>query len=117
MFAAVGPVTVGRNIHQEKPNATFSSRRRHGVIVVPVVAMAQTNTPATQPNATPSTTAPHTADQNANATNAKSSLRMQVRDMMQKAGFSDIHMMTGSLLIRAKDKDGNPVVMNVSLTP
>ena len=84
------------------------------LLLCPSVAMAQTNTPATQPNATPSTTAPHTADQNANATNAKSSLRMQVRDMMQKAGFSDIHMMTGSLLIRAKDKDGNPVVMNVS---
>ena len=39
---------------------------------------------------------------------------MQVRDMMQKAGFTDIHVATGSLLIRAKDKDGNPVVMNVS---
>ncbi len=84
------------------------------LLLCPSVAMAQTNTPATQPNATPSTTAQHTADQNADATNARSSLRMQVRDMMQKAGFTDIHMMTGSLLIRARDKDGNPVVMNVS---
>ncbi len=44
----------------------------------------------------------------------KASLRMQVRDMMQKAGFTDIHVAAGSLLIRAKDKDGNPVLMNVS---
>jgi sporulation protein YlmC with PRC-barrel domain len=41
-------------------------------------------------------------------------MRAQVQDMLQKAGFTDIHVMTGSLLIRAKDKDGNPVVMNLS---
>ena len=34
--------------------------------------------------------------------------------MLQKAGFTDIKVMTGSLLIHAKDKDGNRVVMNVS---
>jgi PRC-barrel domain len=70
------------------------------------VAMAQTNTPATQPDARTATTTP--------TSGAKESLRMQVRDMMQKAGFTDIHVAAGSLLIRAKDKDGNPVLMNVS---
>jgi sporulation protein YlmC with PRC-barrel domain len=44
----------------------------------------------------------------------KSSMRAQVRDMLQKAGFTDIRVMAGSLVIHAKDKDGNPVVMNVS---
>ncbi len=84
------------------------------LLLCPSVSMAQTNTPAMPPNATPSTSAPQTADQNPGAMNTKGSLRMQVRDMMQRAGFTDIHVMTGSLLIRAKDKDGNPVVMNVS---
>jgi uncharacterized FlaG/YvyC family protein/sporulation protein YlmC with PRC-barrel domain len=77
-------------------------------------AMAQTNTPANGPKAVPSTTAAQTTDQNANSANTKGSMRAQVRDMMRNAGFSDIHVMTGSLLIRAKDKDGNPVVMNIS---
>ena len=78
------------------------------------VAIAQTNTSTRQPNAAPSTTTTQTPDQSAYTTNAKGSLRVQVRDMMQKAGFTDIHVMTGSLLIRAKDKDGHPIVMNVS---
>ena len=44
----------------------------------------------------------------------KQALRTQAREMLQKAGFTDIQVMTGSLLIRAKDKDGNPLVMNIS---
>ena len=44
----------------------------------------------------------------------KSSMRAEVRDMLQKAGFTDIHVATGSLVIHAKDKDGNPVAINVS---
>jgi sporulation protein YlmC with PRC-barrel domain len=48
------------------------------------------------------------------ATQNKQGMRAQVRDMLQKAGFTDVHVMTGSLLIRAKDKEGNPVVMNLS---
>jgi sporulation protein YlmC with PRC-barrel domain len=71
------------------------------------VAMAQTNSP----NQAPSGTAKGTAAQNVQN---KQVLRTRVRDMLQKAGFTDIQIMTGSLLIRAQDKDGNPVVMNVS---
>ncbi len=67
-------------------------------------AMAQT----TSPNHAPAATNP------ANQTHNNQGMRAQVRDMLQKAGFTDIHVMTGSLLIRAKDKDGNPVVMNLS---
>ena len=78
------------------------------------VAMAETDNKATQPNADPSNNAPLTADQNAATTTPKKSVHRQVRGMLQKAGFTDIHIMTGSLLIRAKDKDGNPVVMNLS---
>lgn len=70
-------------------------------------AMAQTNAP----NQTPSTNAKGAAAQNVQN---KQALRTQAREMLQKAGFTDIQVMTGSLLIRAKDKDGNPVVMNIS---
>jgi hypothetical protein len=34
--------------------------------------------------------------------------------MLQQSGFSDIRVMPSSFMIRAKDKDGNPVVMSVS---
>jgi hypothetical protein len=47
-------------------------------------------------------------------TQAKEGMRAQLRDMLQKSGFTDIQVVPGSFLIHAKDKDGNPVVMNVS---
>lgn len=72
-------------------------------------AIAQTATAANQPNAAPPNG--HTSDQNAPTLG---SLRNQVRDMLQKEGFTDIHVMPSSLMIRATDKDGNPVVMSVS---
>ena len=49
------------------------------------------------------------------STNQTSSKGMptQLRDMLQNSGFKDIQVMPGSFIIHAKDKDGNPVVMNV----
>jgi sporulation protein YlmC with PRC-barrel domain len=41
------------------------------------------------------------------------SMRAHINDMLKDAGFTDIHIVPGSFLIHAKDKDGNPVVMNV----
>ena len=70
-------------------------------------AMAQTNSPNKAPAA-------NAKGATASNVHNKQGLRTQVRDMLQKAGFTDIQVMTGSLLIRAKDKDGDPVVMNVS---
>jgi sporulation protein YlmC with PRC-barrel domain len=47
-------------------------------------------------------------------THTKEGMRAQLRDMLQKSGFTDVQVMPGSFIIHAKDKDGNPVVMNVS---
>jgi hypothetical protein len=33
---------------------------------------------------------------------------------LQNAGFTDIKMMPSSFIIRAKDKDGNPVMMVIN---
>ncbi len=41
-------------------------------------------------------------------------MRADVRDMLHKAGFTDIRIAPSSFAIRAKDKDGNPVMMSVS---
>jgi len=69
-------------------------------------AMAQTNTPPTKDT---------TAEPSANATTAApGSLGSQMRDSLQKAGFSNVRMVPSSFVISAKDKDGNPVVMSVT---
>ena len=70
------------------------------------MAMAQTNTPPTKGA---------TAESSANATKAApGSLGSQMRDNLQKAGFSKIRMVPSSFVISATDKDGNPVVMTVT---
>ena len=69
---------------------------------VPVMAQtAHDQTPAVKSS----------ADQ---SSHSKEGMRAELRDMLQKAGFTDVQVMPGSFLIHAKDKDGNPVVMNVS---
>ena len=69
------------------------------------VAMAQTNT---HPKGT-------TAEPSANATaSAPGSIGSQMRDSLQKAGFSNIRMVPSSFVISATDKDGNPVIMTVT---
>ncbi len=69
-------------------------------------AMAQTNTP----QANGSAAAPAT---NAMAP-ASGSLRAQMRDSLQKAGFTNIRVAPSSFVVSATDKDGNPVVMSVT---
>jgi hypothetical protein len=77
------------------------------LLLVPAAAFAQSNT-------TPANTAPATqSDSNQNSATAVP-LRTHVRDMLQSSGFSDIRIMPSSFMIRAKDQDGNPVVMSVS---
>ena len=46
------------------------------------------------------------------STHNKRGIRAQIRDMLQNAGFTDIHVIPGSFVIHAKDKDGNPVVVD-----
>ena len=42
------------------------------------------------------------------------SIRQQVKNNLEQAGFSDIKIMPQSFLVRAKDKDGNPVMMVIN---
>lgn len=41
-------------------------------------------------------------------------IRQQVQKNLQEAGFTDIKIMPSSFLVRAKDKDGNPVMMVIN---
>lgn len=38
----------------------------------------------------------------------------KLRESLTQAGFTDVHLMPESFLVRAKDKDGNPVMMVVN---
>jgi hypothetical protein len=41
-------------------------------------------------------------------------IQQQVRDNLEEAGFTDIHIMPSSFLVRAKDRAGNPVMMVIN---
>ena len=77
------------------------------LLMCTTAAIAQTNAPNTS-TAAPST---HAAS---DSTNTATPLRDNIRGMLQKSGFSDIKMLPSSFMIRAKDQQGNPVVMSVS---
>ncbi len=68
-------------------------------------AAAATTTPA----------AGSATDQNA-APNAKAPahISQRLRDDLSKAGFTDITIMPSSFLVRAKDSQGNPVMMVIN---
>jgi hypothetical protein len=41
-------------------------------------------------------------------------IRSQIQQNLQSAGFTDIRIMPSSFLVRAKDRDGNPVMMVIN---
>ena len=49
-----------------------------------------------------------------NAGNGLQSIQQKVRQNLQQAGFTDIQVMPSSFLVRAKDRDGNPVMMVIN---
>ena len=50
----------------------------------------------------------------ANQTSSKQHLGADLRNMLQKSGYTDIRVAPTSFMVRAKDSDGNPVVMSLS---
>lgn len=93
---------VVRADSQGETHASFVPRRWRRAIAVADRGYRSTDTPANPPVATATTG------------NNGTSLRDHIRDMLQQSGFSDIRVMPSSFMIRAKDQNGNPVVMSVS---
>lgn len=55
------------------------------------------------------------SDTGANDTNqGKTKVRQELMQMLQKSGYTDIRIAPSSFMVRAKDQDGNPVVMSIS---
>jgi hypothetical protein len=51
---------------------------------------------------------------NANQTTASQHMRSNLRNMLEKSGYKDIRVAPTSFVVRARDSDGNPVVMSIS---
>ena len=76
------------------------------VLALSQVASAQgpSNAPATANQSTSSTDQP----------NSNQRLGPNVRNMLQKSGYTDIRVAPTSFMVHAKDSDGNAVVMSIS---
>ena len=51
---------------------------------------------------------------NSNSQNGNPKVRQELTQALQKSGFTDIRVAPTSFMVRAKDQDGNPVVMSIS---
>ena len=89
----------------------FTATAVSALILCQTGAMAQTKAPTNQPAVESPTNETQSAMPN---TSTHGSLRAQVRDMLQKDGFTDIRVVPSSFMVRAKDKDGTQVVMSIS---
>ena len=84
------------------------------VLAMSPIALAQ-NTPDTQPSAAAQQTATQT-QQKDTQTQQKDTQQLgaDLRNMLQKAGYTDIRLAPTSFVVRAKDTNGNLVVMSIS---
>jgi hypothetical protein len=70
--------------------------------------MAQNPTPGANPPVAPKARPGTTQDQ------SQQSIRSKIQQNLQAAGFTDIKIMPSSFLVRAKDRDGNPMMMVIN---
>lgn len=76
------------------------------VWVIPALAQDAPESQATAPNAA--------QDQDNTLNQDPQSIQRSVQASLAQAGFTDIQMVPTSFLVRAKDPDGNPVVIALS---
>jgi len=70
------------------------------LLVLSPIAIAQTMNNSSNDTAKQTTTSQH--------------MRANLRSMLEKSGYRDIRVAPTSFVVRAKDNDGNPVIMTVS---
>jgi hypothetical protein len=58
--------------------------------------------------------APNTAQQDEPVSEGAQSIQRNIRAQLTLAGFTDIELLPTSFLVRAKDADGNPVMLMLS---
>src|SRR5579883_3107223 len=83
---------------------------RSFAVLIAVPLMASAALAQTSSTKTPS----GGAEQSGQSPAGPQTLQQQVKKNLQQAGFTDIKMMPSSFLVRAKDKQGNPVMMVIN---
>jgi hypothetical protein len=85
------------------------------LLLFQVPVMAQSNANQHNAGATAEQSVnPVTGSSSVTGMSAHGSIRTQLQSMLQNQGYSDVRVIPSSFLVRAKDKDGNPVLMSVS---
>ena len=65
-------------------------------------------------SANPSSTPPSGSGPQQSSMQNQAPIRTQIQKNLQSAGFTNIQVLPSSFLVRAKDQDGNPVMMVVN---
>lgn len=73
------------------------------ILALGPAAMAQNANPSSQPNTT--------QNQSTNSASQPQHIRANLRSALEKAGYKDIKVAPTSFTVRARDNDGNPVMM------
>jgi hypothetical protein len=76
-------------------------------------AFAQKPSPGAAAGSPPAAQSTPQAQNPAQAQNPQM-ISAKLQKSLQDAGFTDIHIMPSSFLVRAKDRDGNPVMMVIN---
>lgn len=69
---------------------------------------------STQPNGSSSNASSSSGQQSGMSNQANMNIRQHVAQDLQQAGFTDVQVMPESFLVRAKDKQGRPVMMVIN---
>jgi len=74
----------------------------------------QSNKPATTQQQNSTTTQQQNAANQSTQQKSQQHLAADLKNMLQKSGYTDIRVAPTSFMVRAKDENGNPVVMAIS---
>lgn len=83
-------------------------------VAAPAFAAADTTAPAMNPSGVTGSTNGSAQMNNPASELGTAALRGKIHGELSQAGFTDIHVMPQSFLVRAKDSSGNPVMMVIN---
>ncbi|HEY5302169.1 MAG TPA: hypothetical protein VIJ55_15955 [Acetobacteraceae bacterium] len=83
-------------------------------VAAPAFAATDTTGPAMNPSGVTGSTNGSAQMNNPASGPGTAALRSKIHGELSRAGFTDIHVMPQSFLVRAKDSSGNPVMMVIN---
>ncbi len=107
-FAAAGILLAGGAFAQNAQHSEPATGTQSPTDTAPPSAtQAPSSTQTTPPSA-------QSGEMSSTSANPHQRLRQELRDDLDKAGFTNVRVMPGSFLVKAKDRSGQPVAMIIS---